>query len=106
VGVLGMEEQMRLDIGGGEHEVVLGFPGAKGSGLLLVWADGRTQPYELGDGYSRFVIRVSDVDRATAELAARGVTVTVPPTDAEFVRYSMIRDPDGYLIELLQVKKA
>ena len=105
VGVLGMQEQMRFPIGGGINEVVLGFPDSKGSGLILVWKDDGAAPVVHGDGYSRFVIRVSDVDGAVAALVASGVALQTPPTDVGSLRFAMFRDPDGYLIELLQVNR-
>ena len=102
VGVLGLKEQMRIPLPDGVQEVVLGFPGGKGGGLILMWSPERTTPYALGDGYSRFVLLVSDVDGAVAQLTAQGTRVVSPPADAGPMRYAMIADPDGYVIELLQ----
>src|SRR5690348_13346959 len=68
VGLLGMQEQMRFPIGGGVNEVVLGFPESKGAGIILMWKDSGGTPVSHGDGYSRFVIRVSDIDGAVAAL--------------------------------------
>jgi lactoylglutathione lyase len=105
VGLLGMKEQMRLDLSKTLHEVVLGFPDGKGAGVILMWDTARTAPLQLGDGYSRFVLNVSDVDAAVAYLREHGTRVTVPPADAGPMRYSMVLDPDGYTIELLQLKR-
>jgi lactoylglutathione lyase len=106
VGVLGMKEQLRLDLSKTLHEVVLGFPDGKGAGVILMWDTARTTPLQIGDGYSRFVLNVSDIDAATAHLRERGTRITVPPTDAGPMRYSMVLDPDGYTIELLQLKRS
>ena len=105
VGVLGLKELMRIPLQGGEHEVVLGFPDGKGGGLILMWNTERKAQYALGDGYSRFILNVSDVDGAVAQLAAQGVRVTTQPTEAGPMRYAMVADPDGYTIELLQLKR-
>lgn len=105
VGVLGLEEQMRIPLPDGEREVVLGFPQGKGGGLILMWNKKRTTPYTRGDGYSRFVLNVSDVDGAVAYLTAQGTTIVSPPADAGPMRYAMVSDPDGYTIELLQLKR-
>jgi uncharacterized glyoxalase superfamily protein PhnB len=35
VGVLGMKEQLRVPLGKGEHEVILGFPEGKSAGVIL-----------------------------------------------------------------------
>jgi catechol 2,3-dioxygenase-like lactoylglutathione lyase family enzyme len=105
VGVLGMREQTRFPIGEGMNEVVLVFPDSKGSGLILIWRDEAAVPVVHGDGYSRFVIRVSDIDAAVAALVESGVSLQTPPTDVGALRFAMIRDPDGYLIELLEFKR-
>jgi lactoylglutathione lyase len=105
VGVIGLKELMRIPLPGGEHEVVLGFPDGKGGGLILMWNTQKADQYTLGDGYSRFILNVSDVDAAVAQLAAQGVRITSQPTDAGPMRYAMIADPDGYTIELLQLKR-
>ena len=105
VGALGLVEQMRIPLPGGEHEVVLGFPKGRGGGLILMWNPKRDAPRVLGDGYSRFVLSVSDVDSAVAHLAAQDTKVVSPPADAGPMRYAMVADPDGYTIELLQLKR-
>jgi lactoylglutathione lyase len=105
VDLLGMQEQMRLSVGRGIHEVVLRFPDTKGSGLVLIWSDRRTEPYAQGNAYARLIVRVSDVDAATRALAERGTPVVNEPADAGALRYSMVSDPDGYVVELLQLER-
>jgi len=105
VGVLGLKEQMRIPLGDGEHEVVLGFPEGKGGGLILMWNTKRATPYVRGDGYSRFILSVSDVDGAVAQLSAQGTRIVSQPTNAGPMRYAMVADPDGYVIEVLQLKR-
>jgi lactoylglutathione lyase len=100
-----MKEQLRIPLGKGLHEAVLGFPEAKGSGVILMWNTERTTPYKHGDAYNRLVLRVSDVDGATRVLREASVPVVTEPTDAPGLRYSMVRDPDGYVVELLQLKR-
>ena len=101
-GVLGMKEQLRLSLDEGENEVLLGFQGNRSAGVLLMWNTERKTPYVRGDGYSRFVLSVSDIDAAVEHLARHGTEVAVPVTDADNFRYAAVRDPDGYMIELLQ----
>src|SRR5689334_20719151 len=60
VGLLGMKEQLRIPLGKGLSEAVLGFPEAKGSGVILMWNTERSAPYTHGDAYNRLVLRVSD----------------------------------------------
>jgi lactoylglutathione lyase len=105
VGVLGLKELMRFPLGKGEHEVILTFPESKGVGLILMWNTERKTPYQGGDAYSRLIINVSDVDAVLAQLARHDVRVTRPASDAGTMRFAMLEDPDGYTIELLQLKR-
>jgi lactoylglutathione lyase len=105
-GVLGMQEHQRFDLGEGVQEVILGFPDSKGAGVILMWNTKRTAPYQYGDSYSRFVLMVSDLDAAVGQLTANGVTISKQVTDLSALRYCMIKDPDGYTIEVLQLKRA
>ena len=105
VGLLGMKEHLRIPIGGGVQEAVLGFPDTKGAGVILMWKADRNARYEHGNGYNRLVLRVSDVDGATSQLRSRGVPVEKEPTDAPGLRYSLVRDPDGYVVELLELRR-
>ena len=104
--MLGMQEQQRFDLGEGVQEVILAFPESKGAGVILMWNTQRAAPYQHGDSYSRFVMMVSDLDAALAHLTAKGVTISKPVTDAGALRYCMIKDPDDYTIEVLQLKRA
>ena len=105
VGVLGMKEQNRLPLGNGEHEVVLGFPDGAIPGVILMWNTERKTPYRRGDGYSRFVMSVADIDAAIHHLKQHGTEIAIPISDAGRFFYAMFKDPDGYVIELLQMKK-
>ena len=109
VGVLGFKEQMRFPIADKLFEAVLAFPDGsdgKGAGLLLMWSTERDKPYQLGDGYSRLVINVSDLDAALAHLERHATPIVSPPRQAGAFRYLLVKDPDGYVIEVLQIKRA
>jgi catechol 2,3-dioxygenase-like lactoylglutathione lyase family enzyme len=105
LGVLGMKETMRLPLGKTLSEVVLAFPESKGGGVILMWDTTRTAPIEHKFGYSRFVVSVSDVDAALQHVTSHGAPVLTPATDAGNMRYALIGDPDGYVIELLHIKR-
>jgi lactoylglutathione lyase len=104
--VLGMNELQRFELGEGVHEVIMGFPESKGAGVILMWNTTRTTPYQRGDSYSRFVMMVSDLDSAIAHLNSNGVKIAKQATDVGTLRYCMVEDPDGYTIEVLQIKRA
>lgn len=103
VGLLGMKELMRIPLGQGLSEVILAFPDSKAAGVILMWHAEKKEPRELGNGYSRFVLNVSDVDAACDYLASRGTPVVTQPTQYGAMKFAMVKDPDGYVIELLQV---
>ena len=104
--VLGMKELQRFDLEDGVKEVILGFPDSKGAGVILMWNTKRTAPYQYGDSYSRFVMMVSDLDAAIQHLTAKGVTISKQKTELDTLRYCMLKDPDGYTIEVLQLKRS
>lgn len=102
-GLLGMKEVMRIPLGEGLQEVILAFPESKAAGVILMWHGEKKEPRKLGDGYSRFVMNVSDVDAACNLLAKHGTPVVTQPTRYGSLKFAMVKDPDGYVIELLQM---
>lgn len=74
--------------------------------LELTVNKGRTEPYNLGDGYGHLAVSVADVAaehaRLTdADLAPRKL-VDFAPAGSVIARFFFIADPDGYEIEVLQ----
>jgi lactoylglutathione lyase len=102
-GLLGMKEVMRIPLGQGLHEVILGFPESQAAGVILMWHADKKEARSLGNGYSRFVLNVSDVDAACAFLAKQGTPVVTQPTTYGTLKFAMVKDPDGYVVELLQM---
>jgi lactoylglutathione lyase len=74
--------------------------------LELTVNKGRTEPYNLGDGYGHLAFSVADVDAAHARLVAAGLAprklVDFAPAGTVIARFFFIADPDGYQIEVLQ----
>jgi catechol 2,3-dioxygenase-like lactoylglutathione lyase family enzyme len=84
-------------------DVLLETPGY----LRIGTADGfhlgleQGDPRDVGSGGIEVVIEVDDVDRAYAELSARGVRFDGPPEDQEWgARHAWLRDPDGYRLSI------
>jgi lactoylglutathione lyase len=102
---LGFEERGRRRVGGDTATVIfLALPG-DGARLELTVNDGRTEPYELGEGYGHVALVLSEgMDAELARLAEQGITPEKPP----YAPYPggpqicFVRDPDGYRIELLE----
>ena len=67
---------------------------------------GRTDPYQLGDGYGHLALAVADLDAEHARFVGAGLA---PQPVKEFfrdgslmARFFFVQDPDGYKIEVLQ----
>jgi lactoylglutathione lyase len=105
VGVLGMSERRRVVPTAALTEILLGFTkNSDDPGVLLMVRAGRDKPYELGDGFSRFIIDVANLEATVKHLTDAGVKLVRPITEVKDLqlRYAMVKDPDGYLIELIQ----
>jgi lactoylglutathione lyase len=67
---------------------------------------GRTEPYQLGDGYGHLAVSVADLDKERARMDAAGLRpgpARELSTGGKVVgRFFFISDPDGYKIEVLQ----
>jgi lactoylglutathione lyase len=74
--------------------------------LELTVNKGRTDPYNLGDGYGHLAFSVADVNAEHARLTAAGLAprklVDFAPAGTVIARFFFIADPDGYQIEVLQ----
>ena len=78
------------------------------SGLALgLWAKTGVQPAPLtGGGGSEIGLRVqtpAEIDTIHADWAARGTTITFPPTDLDFGRSFVALDPDGHRLRVYAV---
>lgn len=74
--------------------------------LELTINKGRSEPYNLGDGYGHLAVSVSDIDAEHARLTAAGLAprklVDFRNGDVTVARFFFIADPDGYQIEVIQ----
>ncbi|WP_313194197.1 VOC family protein [Shinella zoogloeoides] len=74
--------------------------------LELTINKGRTESYDLGDGYGHLAISVADLDGEHVRLAALGCTlgkiVEFNRDGGLLARFFFVTDPDGYKIEVLQ----
>ena len=67
---------------------------------------GRTEAYELGDGYGHLAVSVDDLDAEHARFEAEGLAprklVEFAPDGKLVGRFFFVADPDGYEIEVLE----
>ena len=67
---------------------------------------GRTEPYNLGDGYGHLAVAVDDLDAEYARFKQHGLKagnlVDFKNDGVQIARFFFVEDPDGYKIEVLQ----
>lgn len=65
-----------------------------------------TDQYELGNAFGHIAIEVDDAYQACAEIKAKGGNVVreAGPMKHGSTVIAFVRDPDGYMIELIQKK--
>jgi lactoylglutathione lyase len=74
--------------------------------LELTINHGRTEPYDLGNGYGHLAFVVDDVEAEHARFTEIGLSPTpVKSFDRDgalLAKFFFVQDPDGYKIEVLQ----
>ena len=65
-----------------------------------------TEHYDIGSGFGHLALGVPDIYRTCDELRARGAKITREPGPMKHgtTEIAFIEDPDGYKIELIQLK--
>ena len=104
---LGLAEEGAMDMPGGGKMVRL----ACGTTTVKIVVNGKAPAATApaggiggATGYRYFTISVNNLKEATEECAAAGYKVAVPPTEIRAgITISMIEDPDGNWVELLQM---
>lgn len=71
--------------------------------LELTYNYGRTEPYDLGNGYSHLAVLTSDLDASYKRHQEAGYKITnIGGLKKGSSRFYFITDPDGYDIEIIQ----
>lgn len=86
------------------QEVVLGFPGADGAGLVLMQYTDGSDNSRRGDPL-KVVLYVADPVATASAIVEHGGSIVLPPRafkrlDGAVVGFA--KDPDGHLLELLE----
>jgi lactoylglutathione lyase len=106
--LLGMKELRKKDFPSGEFTLAFVGYGDETSNTVIELTHnwGQEEPYQLGNGFGHFALAVPDVTAACDILAAEGVEIPRPagPMKHGGSVIAFIKDPDGYLIELVERK--
>ena len=104
--LLGMNELRRTDFEGGRFTLAfIGYGDEESNAVVeLTYNWDQAEPYELGDGFGHLAIAVPDAYAVCEAMEKEGVEV---PRPAGPMRHgtrviAFIKDPDGYMIELVQ----
>jgi lactoylglutathione lyase len=107
--VLGMQLLRRKDYPSGEF--TLAFIGygdeADNTVIELTYNWGKTA-YDLGDAYGHIALGVDDIHATCAAIKAQGGKISREPGPMKHgtTVIAFIEDPDGYKVELIQLKNA
>jgi catechol 2,3-dioxygenase-like lactoylglutathione lyase family enzyme len=111
VGLLGMELRERVSAPTLSETALQFGKDERDTGVLLVHRTDRAKPYDVGDGFSRTIINVANIEAVMKRLADAGVKVVKPITELPNMKtnwrtlklkYAMVKDPDDYTVELVQ----
>ena len=86
------------------REIVLGFEGGRGAGLVLMQYTDGSDNSRQGDPL-KLVLYVADPEAIAAAVVEHGGQVTMAPVRIPSLGDAMVgfvKDPDGHLIELLE----
>ena len=107
--IVGLKEAGRVPIGPGAWEVLLSPGGTDVEGqIALVYTPGAIKAVDQGNGLNRLVLftkTAGQVDEIAGKIAAAGYATVIPPSTAEIpggrkYRYTHMKGPDGYTVEL------
>lgn len=96
---LGMEAASRF---GGEGRQIVMLGKDNDSKVELIY-DGNPLPQSPGAGVS-FGLETADLDALAAKLEQTGHAVEGPISPNPHVRFSFVKDPDGYTVQLVEQK--
>ena len=103
--VLGMKLFRRNDFPAGRFTLAfVGYGHEPDDGSLELTHNWDTDHYELGNAFGHVALGVEDIVAACDGIAAKGGEVVRPPGPMKHgtTLIAFVKDPDGYMIELIQ----
>ncbi len=104
---LGFENKKTVELKQVGQLAIYVAPPGDPTAIELLEDQNRTEPYELGDGYSHIAVEVESVEQTFKDWSARGVQFRGQPfrmAHGAFIAFC--EDPDGYVIELVETEGA
>lgn len=105
--ILGMKMLRRKDFSDGKFTLAfLGYGDEADNTVLELTHNWNTDSYDMGNAYGHIAIEVEDVYAACEQIKAKGGQVVrdAGPMNHGSTILAFVRDPDGYMIELLSAK--
>jgi lactoylglutathione lyase len=106
-GTLGMKLLRRHDFPEGRFTLAfVGYGDESDHTVIELTHNWDTERYEIGSGYGHVALGVDDIYRACDELRAKGAKVVREPGPMKHghTHIAFIEDPDGYKVELIQLR--
>lgn len=104
-GLLGMRLLRRMDFPEGRFTLAfVGYGPEDGTTVIELTYNYDHGPYEIGTGYGHIALETSDIYATVEQLRAGGALITREPGPMKHgkTHIAFLKDPDGYLIELVQ----
>jgi lactoylglutathione lyase len=105
--LFGMQLHSRRDYPEGKFTLAfVGYGDIDTNPAIELTHNWETDQYELGNAFGHIALAVDDAYKACEEIAARGGNVVRPagPMKHGTTVIAFVKDPDGYMIELIQGK--
>jgi lactoylglutathione lyase len=105
--VLGMQLLRRTDYPSGRFTLAfVGYGPEDANTVIELTHNWDTATYDLGSGFGHLALGVEDIYATCTELRARGARIVREPGPMKHggSEIAFIEDPDGYRIELIQLR--
>lgn len=107
--VLGMKLLRQKDYPDGKFTLAfVGYGDESETAVIELTHNWGVESYELGTAYGHIALGVEDIYATCEEIGGRGGRVTRPPGPMKHgsTVIAFVEDPDGYKVELIQLKSA
>jgi lactoylglutathione lyase len=106
--LLGMRVLRKQDYPGGRFTLAfVGYGDEADHTVVELTHNWDTDHYDIGTGFGHLALGVEDIYRSCDELRAKGAKITREPGPMKHggSEIAFIEDPDGYKIELIQLRR-